>query len=76
MGEPQEDPTSEYRVAARLLANMRATAAHDTTAAISMKTGIDADRLDEILSGRSYPDWYEIASFERAYNRRVWPRKR
>lgn len=73
MAEHDEQPTEDDYVAARLVVNMLGASAHDSRAEIALKTGIDRERLKEILSLRSYPDWYEIAAFERAYKRRLWP---
>lgn len=73
MAERNEQPTEDDYVAARLIVHMLVASAHDTRVEIALKTGIDLERLNEILSGSSYPDWYEIAAFERAYQRRLWP---
>lgn len=74
MGEYDEQPTADDYVGLRVILNMLAASAHDTRAEVALKTGIDIERLAEIFSYRSYPDWYEIAAFERAYKRRLWPR--
>lgn len=75
MAEHDEQPTEDDYVAGRLILNMLIASAHDGRAEIALKTGIDLERLKEILSGSDYPDWYEIAAFERAYRRRLWPKQ-
>lgn len=74
MTEPAEQPTEDDYTAAWVIINMLAASAHDSRPRIAIKTGISLDRVQEILLGRDYPDLYEIAAFERAYNRRLWPR--
>lgn len=67
------DPDSVDIVAARVILQMLTVSAHDTRAEIALKTGIEPARLNEILTGQSYPDLYEIAVFERAYQSPLWP---
>lgn len=74
MTEPVRKPTEDDYTWARVIVNMLAASAHDSRREISMKTGIEPKRLDEILlHGTDYPDLYEIAAFEQAYRRRIWP---
>jgi DNA-binding phage protein len=70
---PDRTPSDDDYVAALLLLNIHQAARHDNNAAIAAKTGITPERLHEILTGSEYPDGYEIARFERAYGRNLWP---
>jgi hypothetical protein len=62
-------------VAARLLLNLAYVTRHDSARTVADKTGIDPARITEILTGHGYPDGYEIATIERAYHQRIWPRE-
>jgi len=60
-------------IAARLIINIHLLVAHEDREEISRKTGIEPERLQEILTLREYPDGYEIALFQNAYGRNIWP---
>lgn len=68
-----EEWDADDLVAARLIINIHLLIAHENREEITRKTGIDADRLQNILALREYPDGYEIALFQNAYGRNIWP---
>lgn len=70
MGE-EWDP--DDLVAVRLLINIYYVIAHDSREEVARKTGIDRERLDQIIRFAAYPDGYEIARFQHAYGRDIWP---
>ena len=68
-----ENNDEDSIVAARLLVNISWIIRHEDLDTVAEKTGIERARLQEILTMRAYPDGYEIAQFQRAYRRRIWP---
>lgn|GEM_PF-5408951 len=71
--EEEENWGDDDLIAARLIVNIHVLVAHDNFDGISRKTGIEHERLREILTLAAYPDGYEIALFQHAYGRDIWP---
>jgi len=59
--------------AVRLLLNIHYAIAHDSWEDVARKTGIELDRLEQIIGFVVRPDGYEIALIQHAYGLDIWP---
>ncbi|MFF1572470.1 hypothetical protein ACFVWR_06950 [Leifsonia sp. NPDC058292] len=59
-------------LARRVNRNIRTVIGGDHLAAVAEKTGLDPDRVAEIVRG-ALPDSFELIRFELGYRQTVWP---